>query len=161
MSSVKCPNCGLVNFPEAEDCRRCRQPLPVPWEIGQIPAVPVSSAKQRRKGKRGLSDGAKFAFFFIAIAGIGAFVAHSAGGEIAHWTSIGLIVLGVGIAFVGALLLWVAAFQEGIVWGLLCLIPFGGLIFLVTHWDAAKTPLTFQGVGGLFLLFGALTGAAL
>jgi uncharacterized protein DUF2569 len=27
MSSIKCPNCGLVNFASAEECKRCKQAL--------------------------------------------------------------------------------------------------------------------------------------
>ncbi len=158
--TVKCPHCGLVNFGDSETCRRCRQILPAPWEAASAPAASTSSPRRPRRAGRSTSGGAKVALFLIAAAGVAAFAAHSAGGDLAHGTSIGLIALGVLAIFVGALLLWVAAFQEGIAWGLLCLLPFGGLIFLVTHWDAGKVPLTFQGVGVLFLLFGALGGAA-
>ena len=30
MSSIKCPNCGLINFASAEACKRCKQTLEAP-----------------------------------------------------------------------------------------------------------------------------------
>ncbi|HKG59136.1 MAG TPA: zinc finger Ran-binding domain-containing protein [Pyrinomonadaceae bacterium] len=43
MSSMKCPNCGLINFASAEACKRCKQPLEAPayryWE-GNSAVVP-------------------------------------------------------------------------------------------------------------------------
>ncbi|HYV10813.1 MAG TPA: zinc finger Ran-binding domain-containing protein [Pyrinomonadaceae bacterium] len=30
MSSIKCPNCGLINFASAEACKRCKQALEAP-----------------------------------------------------------------------------------------------------------------------------------
>src|SRR5262245_29770200 len=30
MSSIKCPNCGLINFATAEACKRCKQTLEAP-----------------------------------------------------------------------------------------------------------------------------------
>lgn len=30
MSSIKCPNCGLINFASAEECKRCKQTIEAP-----------------------------------------------------------------------------------------------------------------------------------
>lgn len=43
MSSIKCPNCGLINFASAEACKRCKQTLDAPaypyWQ-GNTAIVP-------------------------------------------------------------------------------------------------------------------------
>lgn len=43
MSSIKCPNCGLINFASAEACKRCKQTLGAPaypyWQ-GNSAVVP-------------------------------------------------------------------------------------------------------------------------
>jgi len=44
----KCPECGLVNWSDAEECKRCKAPLQA-QEIGDAPAVsPTSSAFEQR-----------------------------------------------------------------------------------------------------------------
>src|SRR5687768_12852977 len=70
-----------------------------------------------------------------------------------------LILLGLGVftAFIGGILMLVAAFRQSIVWGLVSLfVPFGNLVFLVLHWTKARTGFltsvagTLLSVGGLF-----------
>ena len=60
---------------------------------------------------------------------------------------------GVLIILVGQLWLLVRAFQEGILWGLGCLIfPLITLAFLILHWGRAKQPFCWllTGIGMLF-----------
>ena len=44
MSSIKCPNCGLINFASAEACKRCKQTLDAPaypyWQGNNAVAPP-------------------------------------------------------------------------------------------------------------------------
>jgi hypothetical protein len=44
MSSMKCPNCGLINFASAEACKRCKQTLEAPaypyWQGNNAVAPP-------------------------------------------------------------------------------------------------------------------------
>ena len=44
MSSIKCPNCGLINFATAEACKRCKQTLEAPaypyWQGNNAVAPP-------------------------------------------------------------------------------------------------------------------------
>ena len=54
-----------------------------------------------------------------------------------------MIMLGIGviIGIVFGIQLLIIAFQESILWGLgYLLIPFVSLIFIVVHWNKARTP---------------------
>lgn len=53
----------------------------------------------------------------------------------------GLIIIGAVIGLICGIQLLVLAFRTSILWGLGCLfVPFVALIFVVVHWDEAKTP---------------------
>jgi hypothetical protein len=71
----------------------------------------------------------------------------------------GVAMLGIVLLVVGGLMLLWAAFSESIVWGLACLvIPFVSILFVVTHWQAAKRGFLVHILGWVvFLLGGALT----
>ncbi len=64
-----------------------------------------------------------------------------------------LMVIGGIMVLIGSLWLLLVAFQEGILWGLGCIIlPFVSLIFLVMHWDVARRPFFVQ-LAGLVPVF--------
>lgn len=64
-----------------------------------------------------------------------------------------LMLIGMGMAFVGGLWMLVVAFQESVLWVLACwLIPFAGLVFVAMHWDKASRPFLLN-IGGLGILF--------
>ena len=64
-----------------------------------------------------------------------------------------LLVLGGLISAVGNIMLIVAAFKEGIAWGLcVALFPLVGLIFIVMHWGSAKKAFQIQMLGTSFIL---------
>jgi uncharacterized membrane protein len=53
----------------------------------------------------------------------------------------GLIIIGAVISLIFGIQLLVLAFRTSILWGLGYLfVPFVALIFIVVHWDEAKTP---------------------
>ena len=75
----------------------------------------------------------------------------------------GVIVMWVGLALmlVGALLFVIAAFREGILWGLAVLfLPIVSIIFLIVHWHRAKDPFLMQVSGFIFVLIAVSTLAA-
>jgi hypothetical protein len=44
MSSIKCPQCGLVNWATADDCKRCKLPFarhPDPTAVAPEPGAPA------------------------------------------------------------------------------------------------------------------------
>lgn len=56
---------------------------------------------------------------------------------------LGMVMLGIGaiIGLIFGIQLLIIAFQQSILWGLgYLLIPFVSLIFIVIHWDKARTP---------------------
>lgn len=70
------------------------------------------------------------------------------------WLGLVLLVIG-GIWFI------IAAFREGILWGLgVLFIPFVSLIFLVLGWPEAKRPFFLQLAGLGFILVAALALSA-
>lgn len=51
------------------------------------------------------------------------------------------IAIGVIIALVFGIILLIKAFQESILWGLgYIFVPFVSLVFIIMHWDKAKSP---------------------
>lgn len=71
-----------------------------------------------------------------------------------------LVFFGYLILFIGAVLVLVAAFREHVLWGLVCLfVPLATLIFVVSHWEKARTGFLLQILGFLLALAGiVLTG---
>ena len=57
--------------------------------------------------------------------------------------TLGMVMLGIGliIGLIFGIKLIIVAFQESVIWGLAYLfIPFVSLIFIVVHWDNARSP---------------------
>ncbi|HEX4494811.1 MAG TPA: hypothetical protein VIE43_04000 [Thermoanaerobaculia bacterium] len=61
--------------------------------------------------------------------------------------------IGIILGLIGGLWLLVTAFRVSILWGVVCLIPFGALLFAVTHWEDAKEPFLTSLVGTLIIAF--------
>ncbi len=75
--------------------------------------------------------------------------------EIIGW---GIIIIGGIMLFGGCIWFLVVAFQQETAWGVVCIIPFvgivAGLIFLVKYWNKARKPFAAQVVGYLVMLLG-------
>jgi hypothetical protein len=70
---------------------------------------------------------------------------------------IALMVIGGIVALVGGIGILIAAFREGIVWGLGCLVvPLVSLIFVVTHWQETKKPFLLNLAGAIVMVVGAV-----
>jgi hypothetical protein len=71
-----------------------------------------------------------------------------------------LMVIGYLVLFIGSLMFLIAAFRESILWGLACVFfaP-ASLLFLVTHWEQARTAFAIQILGFILAAVGiALSG---
>ncbi|HNV83563.1 MAG TPA: hypothetical protein PLF92_03755 [Arenimonas sp.] len=70
---------------------------------------------------------------------------------------VALSMLGLVIAFVGAVWLLVITFKTSVLWGLGSLfIPIVSLIFVAMHWDETKRPFLIQVVGVVLMVAGAM-----
>ncbi len=67
-----------------------------------------------------------------------------------------LVLVGLVLVLVGGIAFLIAAFREGVLWGLACLfVPFATLAFLVIHWQKAKDSFFLQ-LYGLAAMLGAV-----
>lgn len=64
-----------------------------------------------------------------------------------------LHLLGLLLAIVGGLWLLVVAFRTSLIWGLVCFIPLGSLVFVLLHLEESKAPFltSLAGVAIMFL----------
>jgi hypothetical protein len=70
---------------------------------------------------------------------------------------IALLVLGAVAALVGGLMVLVAAFRTGVLWGLACLlVPFAGLVYVLTHWEESRTGFLLNLAGLAVVALGVL-----
>lgn len=66
-----------------------------------------------------------------------------------------LMLLGLVISFIGGVWFIIAAFQDSLAWGLLCLfLPITSFLFLILHADRAFKPFFVSLFGTLLLLGG-------
>jgi hypothetical protein len=66
-------------------------------------------------------------------------------------------ILGLLVAAYGSIIFLVIAFRESVLWGILCLLPFFPVVFLLSHWDEAKKPFLVS-VGGWVVFMGTHYG---
>lgn len=160
MASIKCPRCGLINFPDAEVCRRCQLALPIwPEEPVVEPLPPSPPPLPSKRPGPFVANEVKIGIVVSVLALLASLWARSNEGEAADTILILLGVVGGLAILAGSVLLVMAAFRESVLWGLgVLLVPFVGLVFVFVHWDASKRPIVIQTVGAALLLF-ALFGA--
>lgn len=72
-----------------------------------------------------------------------------------------LILAGLLVSLVGGVMCLVAAFKEGIGWGLAYLfVPFAALVFVIMHWSETKKGFLLSLGGGALMVLGAVLGGA-
>lgn len=70
--------------------------------------------------------------------------------------SIVLVILGALICLVFGIQLLIIAFRTSVLWGLgYLLVPFVSLIFVILHWDEAKSPFLRKLLGAGLMVVGA------
>lgn len=77
--------------------------------------------------------------------------------------AVGIVLIGLGgiAAVVGGLWVIVMAFQESVLWGLVCLLIGPAMIvFAIMHWEEAKTPFLISVAGSVVLVLGFVVGGS-
>lgn len=66
-----------------------------------------------------------------------------------------LMIAGGIAAAIGGLWLLIKGFEESAMWGIgMLLVPFVGLIFVITHWEQAKKPFLYNLLGSIVFFIG-------
>ena len=152
MNSIKCPDCGLVNFADASDCKRCHLSFAPQQEAvdGQYANAEYSNAQyqsywpqtQQETKQRVFSGGL---VFLTAILGVGMalFVLQQAFHPFDADTAKGFggIVGLIGILLMILTHIWmlIRIFEQSVGWGLAALfLPILGYIAIGKFWEKTK-----------------------
>ena len=123
-NSLRCRQCGMVNWVTDESCRRCCQML--------NGASPTKAGESSTKSYIYLS-------IFIAAVVIPFLIGRTnpeTGAGIAFLFAMAAIL----VSLIASLLLWFEMFRVSIVWGLagFFLSPISTILFMISYWDRAK-----------------------
>lgn len=167
MNSIKCPDCGLVNFATASECKRCHMSFAAAQEPvdGQYANAPYQgywpqSPVYEEKGPKVFSGGVVFltGILIVAFALLVMQQAfHPFDADTAKGVGGVLGLVGVLLLFLTHIWLLIRIFEQSVGWGLASLfLPLVGLIAVAQFWE--KTKRSFVGqmvcVGILFVGIG-------
>lgn len=161
MESVKCQECGLVNWADAEtiSCKRCGAPL---WQKEESRLDYLSAHAGPPESGAILSGGIIGLIVILGLAVL-ALLAH----RVLHLTDketaagIALLFFFGGLALLVLSHLWLVArvFEQGVWWGLGALfVPFVGVIALIMFWDKLKRSFIAQLLSLAIMGVGLLSG---
>jgi len=177
MNSIKCPECGLVNFATASECKRChmaflaeQEPQETQYENPSHQAHQYQSAPYQsywpqnptfeEKSPKVFSGGVVFLTGILIVAFV-MLVTQQAFHPLDQSSAQGIAVLvglvGLGLMVLTHIWLVIRIFEQSIGWGLASIfLPICGLIAVAQFWD--KTKRSFVGqmvcVGIMFVGFG-------
>jgi hypothetical protein len=168
MNSIKCPDCGLVNFATASECKRCRlcfvAPDHGPHDSQYQNAAYQSYWPQRQEfdeNKQKIFSGGVVLLTGILIVAFALLVMQQAFHPLDPNAAQGIAALvslgGLGLLVVTHIWLIVRIFEQSIGWGLASIfLPVCGLVAVAQFWE--KTKRSFVGqmvcVGIMFVGFG-------
>jgi hypothetical protein len=136
MSQIKCLECGLVNWPDAVECKRCQALLTVQEISAQ------QSHYDTPEPKRVFSGVITFLTATLALATVAVLLARVfqlIDGDAAKILAAIFILVGVSFYILTGLCLTVRIFEQSVWWGLGTLfLPFVGMIALILFWEKTK-----------------------
>lgn len=138
-NSLKCRQCGVINWATDQHCRRCQQPLGKP--SAQIESGSTGKTFQICLG------------VFIAALLLPVLVAKAdqpTGDNLGMF----LVVIAYGLAFSCKFLLIFQMFRVSILWGVSGIIfaPISTLLFTASHWERAKKPIVICFASILYII---------
>ena len=167
MNSIKCPDCGLVNFATASECKRChlsfvseQEPSEAQHQYADYQNHWPQRPEYEEEGPKVFSGGVLFLTGILIVAFV-VLILQQAFHPLDANTASGIALL-VGFAGLGLLVLthiWlvIRIFEQSVGWGLASIfLPICGLIAVAQFWE--KTKRSFIGqmicVGIMFFGFG-------
>lgn len=148
MNSIKCPDCGLVNFATASECKRChmsffseQEPSDAQYQnAGYQTYWPQNSEPQNTQ--RVFSGGVVVLTGILALAFailVLQQALHPFDADTAKGVGGVLGLVGVLLLFVTHIWLLIRIFEQSVGWGLASLfLPFVGLVAVIQFWEKTK-----------------------
>ena len=161
MTSIKCQHCGLVNWADAEVCKRCGNPPGWGASSGDRAEWAYATASECQSAPSLFSGAVKLLTWALAGAAVLIVLVRAGGSGLAPYVAGLMLFAGLLISTVGSVMLLIEAFRQSVLWGLGSMfVPFVSLIFLVMFWQAARRSFIIQLQGSGFLLLAAISAAA-
>ena len=162
MSSVKCPQCGLVNWSTAPECKRCGALIATDDEAGDYQDVSTRYSLEKEVRVEPLFSGLiVWLTVFLAFA-VATFLAQQVFGLFSPDTAKVVAVLfalpGLVLYLVAHIWLLMRIFDQSVGWGLASLfIPIAMLIAVAQFWHKTKRSFVCQFIcAGIFVVGGAI-----
>ena len=162
MESIKCQECGLVNWEEAGkiSCKRCGAPL---WQREESRLGYLSAQAQAVEDDGTILSGPiKILLGILGLAVVALLVNrvfHVMDKESAAMIAVAFFFLGLGLLLVAHLWLLIRIFEQSVGWGLgFLFFPIVGLIAVVMFWDYVKRAFVAQFISIAIMLIGLLSG---
>lgn len=162
MESIKCQQCGLVNWEEAGkiSCKRCGAPL---WQREESRLNYLSAqARVNEDDETILSGGIKILLGILGLAVVALLanrVFHVMEGEAAAGIAVAFFFLGLALLLLSHLWLLIRIFEQSVGWGLGALFfPIVALIAVVMFWDTVKRAFIAQFISIAIMVVGLLSG---
>ena len=164
MNSIKCPECGLVNFATASECKRChmsfvseQESYDAQYDNAQYHGY-CPQNQEPEKTPRVFSGGVVF-LTGILVLGIVILVLqqgfHAFGPELGNTLGFGLALIGIALLVVTHIWLLIRIFEQSIGWGLASLfLPIVGLVAIFQFWEKTKRSFVGQFVSVAIMCVG-------
>jgi uncharacterized membrane protein len=159
MNSIKCPECGLVNFASATECKRCHlsfesESAPAENQYGnawdqnaQNHYWPQIAAEQQNKNR--LFSGIIVVLTGLLAVAMVVFVIQKTfqpfDPKTAEKVAAVFVLVGALFMFLYGILTLIKIFEQSVGWGLASLfIPFAALVAIVQFWQETRRPFIGQ-----------------
>ena len=149
MNSIKCPDCGLVNFADASECKRCRfcfvsdpEPMDSQYQGAQYQSYWPQRSEYEEKAPKVFSGGVVFLTGILVVA-FALLVLQQAFHPLDKSAASGLALFigfgGLGLMVLTHIWLLIRIFEQSIGWGFASLfLPVAGYIAVGKFWDKTK-----------------------
>lgn len=158
MDSIKCSDCGLVNWSTSSECRRCRAPIAAdPQNVGSRYSIDKDVRKEPL-----FTTGIKLLSSLLAVTTI-IFLAQHAfqplSNDMAKEVAVYLALPALGLYVLAHIWLLIRIFEQSVGWGVASLIfPVALLMAVSRHWEKTKRSFVGQCICMATFLVGMAIG---